>query len=55
MTPTRDTGWTNSVLAANVVDPETVRRLPARERATWLIDRENRTVRLERAFSGLEG
>ena len=32
MTPTRDTGWTNAVLAANVVDPEIARILPGKER-----------------------
>ena len=54
MTPTRATGWTNAVLAANVVDPEAVRRLPPPERATWLIDREALTVRLENPPAGLE-
>jgi amidase len=54
MTPTRATGWTNAVLAANVVDPEAVRSLPPPERATWLIDRENLTVRLENQLEGLE-
>ena len=54
MTPTRDTGWTYSVLAANVVDPDAVRTLPPPERVTWLIDREARTVRLEKPPAGLE-
>jgi amidase len=54
MTPTRDTGWTNAVLAANVIDPEVVRTLPPRERVTWLIDRDKRTARLESAPKGLE-
>jgi amidase len=36
--PNRDTGWTSSVLAANVVDPWDVPALPARERTTWRID-----------------
>ena len=49
MTPTRDTGWTFGPLAPNVVDPGYVRTLPASERFTWLIDRENLTVRLENA------
>ena len=30
MTPNRATGWTRSSLAANVVDPESVRDLPSR-------------------------
>ena len=46
MVPTRATGWTRSALAANVVDPETVRDLPPRDRATWLIDQHAKTVRL---------
>jgi amidase len=55
MTPTRATGWTNAVLAANVVDPEVARTLPPKERTTWLIDREKWTVRLDNAPKGLEG
>jgi hypothetical protein len=55
MTPTRDTGWTNAVLAANVVDPEVARTRPAKERATWLIDRKNWTVRLENFSEGTGG
>ena len=33
MTPAAPTGWTRAALAANVVDPDTVRDLPPRERA----------------------
>ena len=47
MTPTRDTGWTFAPLAPNVVDPDFVAAMPARERTTWRIDRDARTVRLE--------
>jgi acetamidase/formamidase len=54
MTPIRDTGYTGSVLAANVVDPEAVRGLPARASANWLIDRTAGTVRLEAPPEGLE-
>jgi len=54
MRPIRDTGWTRSVVAANVVDPESVRALPARERVTWAIDREALTVRPETPPAGLE-
>jgi acetamidase/formamidase len=54
MTPTRDTGYTNSVLAGNVVDPATVRSLPQRERVIWQIDREKLTVRLQTPVPGLE-
>lgn len=54
MTPTRDTGWTRSALAANVVDPEAVPGLPERHTATWIIDREAATVRLAEPPAGLE-
>lgn len=39
LTPNRDTGWTGSALAANVVDPWHVPQLPERGRTTWRIDR----------------
>ncbi len=55
MTPTRDTGWTYSPVAANVVDPTFVQSLPAKERFTWLIDRKALTVRLERTPKDLDG
>ena len=54
MVPTRGTGFTRSVVAANVVDPETVRDLPPRDAAIWLIDVAASTVRLSQAVSGLE-
>ena len=54
MTPTRGTGWTRSVVAANVVDPESVRDLPPRHTATWQIDAAASTVRLAEPVSGLE-
>lgn len=54
MTPTRDTGWTYGPLAPNVVDPAAVRAMPAQERFTWLIDRENLTARLQDAPADLE-
>ena len=47
MTPTRPTGWTFSVLAANVVDPQAVRLLPERETVEWTIDAAAGTVRLK--------
>jgi acetamidase/formamidase len=46
MRPIRDTGWTRHVLAANVVEPDFVRQMPASERVTWIIDRQAMTVRL---------
>jgi acetamidase/formamidase len=54
MTPTRATGWTRASLAANVVDPETVRELPSREKVTWQIDAAAGTVRLAEPPAGLE-
>ena len=54
MVPTRDTGFTRSVVAANVVDPEAVRDLPPRDIAIWAIDREALTVRLSEPVAGLE-
>jgi acetamidase/formamidase len=46
MTPTRGTGWTYSLLASNVVDPEVLPRLPERHRVEWAIDGAAGTVRL---------
>jgi acetamidase/formamidase len=47
MTPIRATGWTRAALAENVVDPSFVPSLPARDRATWRIDRNALTATLE--------
>ena len=46
MTPSRNTGWTFSTLALNVIDPAFVPEMPARQRVEWLIDTEANTVRL---------
>jgi amidase len=54
MTPTRDTGWTRNIVAANVVDPEFVRQLAPSELTTWTIDKEALTVRLAQPVKGLE-
>jgi acetamidase/formamidase len=54
MTPTRDTGWTRSVLSPNVVDPEAVAGLPESKIVTWNIDRKAMTVRLAEPVKGLE-
>jgi acetamidase/formamidase len=54
MRPIRDTGWTRSVVAAHVVDPEFVRQLPPVEITTWAIDREGLTARLAQPVAGLE-
>lgn len=54
MTPNRATGWTRAVLAGNVVDPETVRDLPPRDRAEWTIDRQGGTATLDPPVAGIE-
>ncbi|CAN7614344.1 acetamidase/formamidase family protein [Rhizobium rhizogenes] len=54
MVPTRDTGFTRSVVAGNVVDPEDVRTLPPSDRVIWQIDREALTARLSEPVAGLE-
>lgn len=46
LSPNRDTGFTRSVVAENVVDPDFVRELPVSERVSWVIDREAGTVTL---------
>jgi amidase len=46
MTPNRDTGWTFSPLAPNVVDPATLANMPERKVSQWTIDRKNQTARL---------
>jgi acetamidase/formamidase len=46
MTPNRQTGWTFSVLAPNVVEPGFLAQLPQRQRAEWIIDTSSETVRL---------
>lgn len=54
MRPIRASGWTRAALAGNVVDPEFVRELPPRDRATWRIDRNALTVTLDNPPRGLE-
>ncbi|WP_417308279.1 acetamidase/formamidase family protein [Devosia sp.] len=54
MTPNRATGWTRASLAGNVVDPEVVRELPARDKVNWAIDRQALTVTLDPPVKGLE-
>ncbi|AJD41682.1 acetamidase/formamidase protein [Rhizobium gallicum bv. gallicum R602sp] len=54
MTPTRDIGFTRSVVAANVIDPETVRDLPRSDKTLWEIDRQAMTVRLKEPVAGIE-
>lgn len=40
ITPNRTYGWTRASVAANVVDPDFVPQLPAREKAEWRVDAE---------------
>ncbi|MDL2408157.1 acetamidase/formamidase family protein [Rhizobium calliandrae] len=54
MVPTRDTGFTRSVVAGNVVDPEDVRTLPPSEKVIWQIDRQALTARLSEPVAGLQ-
>lgn len=54
MTPNRSHGWTRAALAANVVDPESVRDLPPRDAANWRIDLDRLTVELAPPVPGLE-
>jgi acetamidase/formamidase len=44
--PNRDSGYTNTVVAPNVVDPTYVQELPAPQRAHWRIDRGAGTATL---------
>jgi len=54
MKPTRDMGFTRSVLAANVIDPEAARDLPRSEKTLWDIDRQAMTVKLKEQVAGIE-
>jgi acetamidase/formamidase len=44
--PNRDTGYTSTAVAANIVDPAYARELPERGRAEWRIDRAAGTATL---------
>lgn len=55
LTPNRDTGFTSTVLAPNVVDPEFARELPEGQRGDWRIDRAGGTATLATPVAGLEG
>ena len=54
MEPIRATGWTRAALAENVVDPSFVASLPPRNRASWAIDRNARTVTLLNPPAGFD-
>jgi amidase len=55
ITPNRDSGFTNALLATNVVDPDFARELPDLPRIDWTIDFERGTVAPEEPIPGLEG
>jgi amidase len=54
LAPNRDTGWTSTQVAPNVVDPADVSLLPQREIVTWVLDRAAGTARLADPPLGLE-
>jgi acetamidase/formamidase len=54
LTPNRPTGWSSTVLAANVVDPDFARHLPEHPRATWNVDLERGEASLDDDIGGLE-
>ena len=54
MTPASATGWTRASLAANVVDPEVVRKLPPSDKVNWRVDRQALTATLDPPVPGLE-
>jgi amidase len=51
--PSRDWGWSNTVVSANVVDPGYVSELPKHERAEWRIDRAAGTATLRKPVTRL--
>jgi len=53
--PSRDTGFTNALLAPNVVEPEFVQKLPDLPRFDWKIDHEARTATPLEPIPSLEG
>lgn len=54
LTPNRPTGWSATVLAANVVDPEFARALPENPSADWNVDLERGEASLVEPIAGLE-
>jgi len=54
LAPNRDTGWSSTQVAHNVVDPLYVPELPARELVTWRLDTAAGTARLVEPPAGLE-
>ena len=54
MTPTRDTGWTFSPIAGNVITPALVAALPERSQAIWTLDIERNVASLKDAPESLK-
>lgn len=54
LVPNRSAGWSSTVLAPNVVDPEFVRHLPERPLAVWDIDLARGEASLQTPVPGLE-
>jgi acetamidase/formamidase len=54
LTPNRPTGWSATVLAANVVDPDFARTLPHNPSADWNVDLERGEASLVEPIPGLE-
>jgi amidase len=55
LTPNRRIGWTGSVVAANVIDPEFVREMPERGSLFWNVDVASGTVRPAGVAESLTG
>ena len=55
LTPSRDTGWTFTPLAVNVVDPRFAITMPPQEKTIWTIDHAKGAVRLEQPPPSLSG
>ena len=53
LAPNRDTGFSYTPLALNVVDPSFIREMPERQRQLWRIDRERGTATLADALPRL--
>jgi amidase len=51
--PNRDSGYTSTAMAANIVDPKYVRDLPERATAEWSIDRTKGTATLVKPETNL--
>ncbi len=55
LAPNRDTAFSATTLAPNVVDPEFARELPNHQLGEWRIDRVRETATLATPVAGLEG